>query len=67
MTVISNLNSQRGDLCGAPQLPFLVDMVRMFLVTLPLDMTQQDSLHMYQGFCSGMCLVGSLLRMKIIN
>ena len=40
MTVISNLNSQRSDLSWAPQLTFLVDMVRMFLVTPLLDMTQ---------------------------
>ena len=67
MTVISNLNSQRGDLSWAPQLTFLVDMVRMFFVTLLLDMTQQGSLHMYQGFCSGMFPGGSLLTIKIIH
>ena len=33
----------------------------MLLVTLPLDMIQQGSLHMYQGFCLGMFLVNSLL------
>ena len=33
----------------------------MFLVTLLLDMIQQGSLHMYQGFCLGMFLVNSLL------
>ena len=67
MTVISNLNSQRGDLSWAPQLTFLVDMVRMFLVTPLLDMTQQGSLHMYQGFCSGMFPGCSLLTIKIIH
>ena len=36
-------------------------MLRMFLVTLLLDMIQQGSLHMYQGFCLGMFLVNSLL------
>ena len=34
----------------------------MFLVTLPLDTTQQGSLHMYQGFCWSMFLMNSLLR-----
>ena len=33
----------------------------MFLVTLLLDMIQQGSLHMYQGFCLGTFLVSSLL------
>ena len=36
-------------------------MAHMLLVTLPLDMIQQGSLHMYQGFCLGMFLVSSLL------
>ena len=36
-------------------------MAHMLLVTLPLDMIQQGSLHMYQGFCLGMFLVNSLL------
>ena len=36
-------------------------MLRMFLVTLLLDMIQQGSLHMYQGFCLDMFLVNSLL------
>ena len=36
-------------------------MARMFLVTLPLDMIRQGSLHMYQGFCLDMFLVNSLL------
>ena len=39
-----------------------MDMAHMLLVTLPLDMIQQGSLHMYQGFCLGMFLVNSLLR-----
>ena len=38
-----------------------MDMAHMLLVTLPLDMIQQGSLHMYQGFCLGMFLVNSLL------
>ena len=38
-----------------------MDMAHMFLVTLPLDMIRQGSLHMYQGFCLGMFLVNSLL------
>lgn len=38
-----------------------MDMAHMLLVTLPLDMIQQSSLHMYQGFCLGMFLVNSLL------
>ena len=38
-----------------------MDMAHMLLVTLPLDMIQQGSLHMYQGFCLGMFLVSSLL------
>ena len=33
----------------------------MFLVTLLLDMIQQGSLRIYQGFCLGMFLVNSLL------
>ena len=36
-------------------------MAHMFLVTLPLDMIRQGSLHMYQGFCLDMFLVNSLL------
>ena len=67
MTVISNLNSQRGHLSWTARLTFLVDMVRMLLVTLLLDMIQQGSLHMYQGFCSGMFQVCSLLTIKIIH
>jgi len=67
MTVISNLNSQRGHLSWTARLTSLVDMVRMFLVTLLLDMTQQGSLHMYQGFCSGMFQVCSSLTIKIIH
>ena len=42
-------------------LRFSVDMAHMLLVTLPLDMIQQGSLHMYQEFCLGMFLVNSLL------
>ena len=38
-----------------------MDMAHILLVTLPLDMIQQGSLHMYQGFCLGMFLVNSLL------
>ena len=38
-----------------------MDMAHMFLVTLPLDMIRQGSLHMYQGFCLDMFLVNSLL------
>ena len=38
-----------------------MDMAHMLLVTLPLDMIQQGSLHMYQEFCLGMFLVNSLL------
>ena len=38
-----------------------MDMAHMLLVTVPLDMIQQGSLHMYQGFCLGMFLVNSLL------
>ena len=67
MTVISNLNSQRGHLSWTARLTFLVDMVRMLLVTLLLDMIQQGSLHMYRGFCSGMFQVCSLLTIKIIH
>ena len=36
-------------------------MAHMFLVTLPLDMIRQGSLHMYQGFCLDMFLGNSLL------
>ena len=36
-------------------------MAHMLPVTLPLDMIQQGSLHMYQGFYLGMFLVNSLL------
>ena len=67
ITVISNRNSQRGHLSWTARLTSLVDMVRMFLVTLLLDMTQQGSLHMYQGFCSGMFQVCSSLTIKIIH
>ena len=67
VTVISNLNSQRGHLSWTARLTFLVDMVRMLLVTLLLDMIQQGSLHMYRGFCSGMFQVCSLLTIKIIH
>ena len=67
MTVISDLNSQRGHLSWTARLTFLVDMVRMLLVTLLLDMIQQGSLHMYRGFCSGMFQVCSLLTIKIIH
>ena len=67
MTVISNLNSQRGHLSWTARLTFLVDMVRMLLVTLLLDMIQQGSLHMYRGFCSGMFQECSLLTIKIIH
>ena len=67
MTVISNLNSQRGHLSWTARLTFLVDMVRMLLVTLLLGMTQQGSLHMYRGFCSGMFQLCSLLTIKIIH
>ena len=67
MTVISNLNSQRGHLSWTARLTFLVDIVRMLLVTLLLDMIQQGSLHMYRGFCSGMFQVCSLLTIKIIH
>ena len=38
-----------------------MDMAHMFLVTLPLDMIRQGSLHMYQGFCLDMFLGNSLL------
>ena len=38
-----------------------MDMAHMFLVTLPLDMIRQGSLHMYQGFCLDMFPGNSLL------